>query len=160
MYLVKKDKLLIDTPLKSLGIDANSMELKFSYLKDKLLVKKTPIKTALLDQEIISGLGNIYVDEVLFKSSISPFKKANLLTDLEINSIIINSRLILNEAIKYGGTTIRSYTSSLGVTGLYQEKLLVHTKKTCPVCNNIISISKIGGRSTYYCKVCQKVEYE
>jgi len=160
MYLVKKDRLFIDTPLKTLGIDANSNNLEFSYLKEKLLSKKTPIKTVLLDQEIISGLGNIYVDEVLFKSQISPFKKANLLTDNEIQKIIDNSKLILDDAIKYGGTTIRSYTSSLGVTGSYQDKLLVHTKKICPICSRSIKISKIGGRSTYYCEICQKGEHE
>jgi len=160
MYLVKKDRLFIDTPLKTLGIDANSNNLEFSYLKEKLLSKKTPIKTVLLDQEIISGLGNIYVDEVLFKSQISPFKKANLLTDNEIQKIIDNSKLILDDAIKYGGTTIRSYTSSLGVTGSYQNKLVVHTKKICPICSRSIKISKIGGRSTYYCEICQKGEHE
>lgn len=160
MYLVKKDRLFIDTPLKDLGVDANSEKLEFSYLKDKLYSKKTYIKTVLLDQGIIAGLGNIYVDEVLFKSGVSPFKKANLLTDLEIRSIIDNSKLILDSAITYGGTTIKSYTSSLGVSGSYQDKLLVHTKKICQICNSSIKVARIGGRSTYYCENCQKGEYE
>ncbi len=160
MYLVKKDKLFIDTPLSKLGYEPFAKELTSSYLKEKLKTKKIPIKTALLDQEIISGLGNIYVDEVLFKSAVSPFKKANLLNDLELERIITSSKEILTEAIKSGGTTIRSYTSSLGVTGNYQDKLMVHTKKKCPICNQDILKAKIGGRSTYYCKNCQKVQDE
>ncbi len=157
MYLVKKDKLFIDTPLASLGLEPFSKDINANYLIEKLKLKKMPIKTALLDQEIMAGLGNIYVDEVLFKSKISPFKKANTLTKSECDAIIDNSRIILQEAIKCGGTTIRSYTSSLGVTGTYQDKLLVHTKKTCQVCNSPILVAKIGGRSTYYCQKCQKV---
>ena len=129
MYLVKKDKLFIDTPLANLGYEPFCKELTSSYLLDKFKTKRLPIKTVLLDQEIISGLGNIYDDEVLFKSRISPFKKANTLTKQECEEIIKNSKEILSEAIKLGGTTIRSYTSSLGVTGSYQDKLLVHTKK-------------------------------
>lgn len=155
MYLVTKDKLFIDTPLNKIGYEPFNDKLTVSYLKSKFKMKKTAIKTALLDQEIIAGLGNIYVDEVLFKSKISPFKKANLLTDQECENIITNSKEILDKAIKYGGTTIRSYTSSLGVTGSYQNYLLVHTKTVCPNCHNQINISKINGRSTYYCNRCQ-----
>ncbi len=157
MFLVDKDKLFIDTPLNKLGYEPFNKELTSTYLLEKFKNKKLPIKTVLLDQEIMSGLGNIYVDEVLFKSKISPFKKANLITNEECQEIIENSKVILTEAIKLGGTTIRSYTSSLGVTGSYQDKLLVHTKKTCSICNSPIIVKKIGGRSTYYCKVCQKV---
>lgn len=155
MYLVNKDKLFIDTPLNKLGLEPFSTDLTIKYLKEKLKNKKNSIKTVLLDQEIIAGLGNIYVNEVLFKSRIHPLKKASLLTDLELQSIIDNSRIILTDAIEKGGTTIRSYTSSLGVTGSYQDNLLVHTKSVCPLCNTKIEIIKINGRSTYYCKNCQ-----
>ena len=155
MYLVDKDKLFIDTPLKNLGYEPFNNKLDVDYLMDKFKNKRISIKTVLLDQEIISGLGNIYVDEVLFKSSISPFKKANLLNRLECQKIIDTSREILSDAIKHGGTTIRSYTSSLGVTGNYQNYLLVHTKKICSICNSGIKVSKINGRSTYYCPNCQ-----
>lgn len=154
MYLVKKDKLFIDTPLNKLGPEPFSDKVNVFYLKEKFQVNK-PIKTVLLDQEIMSGLGNIYDDEVLFKSRIHPLKKAKSLTDLEINNIIESSRSILSEAIKLGGTTIRSYTSSLGVEGSYQDKLLVHTKEICKVCKNKIKVIKVGGRSTYYCPNCQ-----
>ena len=160
MFLTTKDKLFINTPLSKLGLEAIDPKLNVNYLLKHFKNKRLPIKTVLLDQKIISGLGNIYVDEVLFKSHINPFKKANLLNEFECQEIINNSKSILNEAIKLGGTTIRSYTSSLGVKGSYQDKLLVHTKKICSVCKTNISISKIGGRSTYYCMKCQGVENE
>ena len=160
MFLVTKDKLYTDTPIGSLGLEPFSKDLNISYLKEKYKSKRLPIKMVLLDQEIFTGLGNIYADEVLFQSHINPFKKAYLLNDLELSEIIKNSSSILTDAIKLGGTTIRSYTSSLGVTGSYQDKLLVHTKKICPICKDIIKVSKIGGRSTYYCINCQAVKEE
>lgn len=160
MYLVDKDKLFVDTPLKELGLEPFDKKLDVNYLKEKFKNKNLSIKTVLLDQSILSGLGNIYVDEVLFKSSISPFKKAKDINDKEIDLIIESSKEILEKAIKYGGTTIRSYTSSLGVTGSFQDYLMVHTKKICKVCNSPIKISKIGGRSTYYCPKCQGVKDE
>ena len=155
MYLVNKDELFTKTPLIDLGLEPFNDNLSIDYLKEKFQKKKTAIKTALLDQEIISGLGNIYADEVLFKSKISPFKKSNYLTNDELQKLIDNSKSILSEAIKCKGTTIRSYTSSLGVTGTYQDKLLVHTKKKCQVCGSDILVKKINGRSTYYCLKCQ-----
>lgn len=157
MYLVKKDKLYIDTPLKDLGLEPFSDDLNVFYLKDKIGNKNTVIKTLLLDQSIITGIGNIYDNEILYASHISPFKKGNELTDLEIQSIIDNTRLILNKAISLGGTTIRSYTSSLGVSGRYQDNLKVHMKETCLTCHGDILNTKIGGRSTYYCPICQGV---
>ena len=155
MYLVKPDKLFIDTPLKDLGLEPFSKDLTSSYLLSKFKIKKTPIKTILLDQSIITGIGNIYADEILFKSRIYPLKKANLLNESECLKIINNTKEILEEAISLGGTTIRSYTSSLGVKGSYQTKLLVHTKTNCPLCNKKLEVIKIGGRSTYYCSNCQ-----
>ena len=129
--------------------------------KEKLqanLKSKLPIKELLLDQSIIAGLGNIYVNEVLFASKINPLKKGEDISLKECQSIIDNSISILNKAIEYGGTTIKSYTSSLGVTGHYQDYLKVHKREglPCEVCNNPIINIKVGGRSTYYCPKCQK----
>ena len=160
MYLVPKDKLFIDTPLINLGLEPFNKDLNVNYLKDKFKNKRLPIKTLLLDQEIISGLGNIYANEVLFKSRINPFKKGDLITEEECSKIIESSKSILSDAIKLGGTTIRSYTSSLGVEGSYQTKLLVHMQDKCKVCGNKITRDKINGRSTYYCKTCQGDIYE
>lgn len=131
-------------------------DISFIELKELLLNKNKPIKELLLDQSIISGIGNIYADEILFYSRIYPLKKGINLTDEEVSLILSGSKKILKEAIALGGTTIRSYTSSLNVTGKYQEKLNVHTKDKCPICGKKIEIIIISGRSTYYCLNCQK----
>ena len=114
------------------------------------------IKTTLLDQSIIAGLGNIYVDEVLFESKINPLRPSNSITFDEVIRIFDNSVTILSKAIEYKGTTIRSYTSSLGVSGSYQNFLKVHTKKQCSICKNDIIRVKINGRTSYFCKNCQR----
>jgi len=144
-------------PLSEVGIDpilSKQIEIKLIY--DKIVRKTIPIKTILLDQTILSGLGNIYVDEVLYKASINPLRLGKDLNYEEIESIVKESIIILSKAIELKGTTIRSYTSSLGVTGEYQNFLLVHTKDFCPNCNTKLDKIKIGGRSTYYCKNCQR----
>jgi formamidopyrimidine-DNA glycosylase len=156
--LVDKDKLESHPYLIKLGKEPFTMEYKDLYAK--LQKKSIPIKTALLDQNIMSGLGNIYVDEVLFRSKIHPMTKANRISKKQCEMIIENSITTLNKAIALGGTTIRSYTSSLGVTGRFQNELLVHTKagQPCPVCNTSIEKIKVGGRGTYLCPKCQKIK--
>lgn len=158
MYLVEHDKLYTDTPLKDLGLEFDSKELTEEYLLDKFKKQNKFIKTVLLDQSIISGIGNIYDDEILFLSKINPYKKAKDLNKEECLNIIKNTNKVLTEAIKLGGTTIRSFTSEEGVHGLFQNKLYVHgkEKEKCPICNTIIVKDKINGRGTYYCPNCQK----
>lgn len=156
MYLLKKDNIYNYKPLSELGYEPWDVNLNIEYLKSKYKNKKNPIKTVLLDQSIIVGIGNIYDDEILFLSKINPYKKASDLTDIELSSIINNTKVVLEKAIKLGGTTIKSYTSSEGVHGRFQNELLVHTKKECPICHNKLNIEKINGRSTYYCANCQK----
>ncbi len=145
-------------PLSKLGIEPISGSLSIDYLKDKFKNKKEPIKTALLDQSIITGLGNIYADEVCFMSGINPLKKASSLNDTELSKIIDSSKQVLEKAITKGGTTIKSFVSSHAVTGLFQNELLVHTKEECPLCHGKIEKIRVGGRGTYYCPRCQKGE--
>ena len=156
MYLLDKDNIYNTKPLNELGYEPWDNNLNIEYLKSKYKNKRLPIKTVLLDQSIIVGIGNIYDDEILFLSKINPYKKANELTDIELNNIINNTKIVLSKAIKLGGTTIKTYTSSEGVHGRFQNELLVHTKTNCPICNSKLNIDKINGRSTYYCINCQK----
>lgn len=159
MYLVDKKDIKNEKHLAKLGLEPWSDKLTTCYLKNKFVNKNLPIKKVLLDQEIIAGIGNIYADEILFLSKINPFKKASILNDEEINNIINNTKIVLENAIKKGGTTIRSYTSEEGVTGQFQNDLYVHGQegKKCKICHNIIIKEVIGGRSTYYCNNCQKL---
>ncbi|HIT21780.1 MAG TPA: DNA-formamidopyrimidine glycosylase [Candidatus Scybalousia intestinigallinarum] len=162
MKLIPKDKILMMPPFTELGLEPWDKHLTVEYLKEHLKKKKIPIKTALLDQSIITGIGNIYDDEILFLSRISPLKPACLLTDEELEAIIKNTVITLDKAIKEGGTTIHSFTSEEGVTGLFQNHLYVHTKEgnPCPRCGTKIIKTKVNGRGTYYCPECQKQEEE
>lgn len=158
MKLIPKEEINNMPPFTELGLEPWDKKLTSLYLKEKFKNKNIPIKTALLDQSIITGIGNIYDDEVLFLSKINPLRKAKDVTDKELKSIIDNTIITLDKAIKEGGTTIRNYTSEEGVTGLFQNSLLVHTKVglPCPNCGTIIEKIKVGGRGTYYCPKCQK----
>ena len=157
MHLIKKDELYLRKPLNELGLEPWDINLNYNYLKEKYKNKKLPIKSVILDQSIVVGIGNIYADEILFLSKINPLKKSYLLNEEELNKIIDNTKITLDKAIEAGGTTIRSYTSSEGVHGRFQHSLLVHNHEgdNCPVCNSKIIKIKVGGRGTYYCPSCQ-----
>lgn len=156
MTIKHENDLYSTPPLSVIGYEPLDDRLTPDWLLGRLN-KRLPIKSLLLDQSIMSGLGNIYVDEVLFASKINPMMQGKDLTLSQANSIIKNSQQILSLAIQKGGTTIRSYTSSLGVKGNYQDFLKVHTLvgKKCVCCGEIIVKTKIGGRGTYYCPKCQ-----
>lgn len=158
MWIIEKDKIKEIGPLTELGYEPWNNKLDINYLKEKYKKKTLPIKTVLLDQSIITGIGNIYADEILFLSKINPEKITNTLNDNELDNIIKNTKKVLEDAIKQGGSTIRSYTSVDGVHGLFQQKLNVHTKEghPCNTCNTTIIKIKVGGRGTYYCPTCQK----
>ncbi|MBR5369942.1 MAG: DNA-formamidopyrimidine glycosylase [Bacilli bacterium] len=158
MYLIPIADTYKVKPLNELGLEYNDKNLTKDYLYNKIHNKNLPIKTVLLDQSIITGIGNIYDDEVLFLSRINPNRKASSITLEECNSIIKNTKKVLDKAITLGGTTIKSFTSSEGVHGLFQNELLVHGKsgKNCPNCGTIIKKTRIGGRGTSYCEKCQK----
>lgn len=158
MYLIDKNNTNMVKPLSELGFEYYDEGLTKEYLYDKIHKKKLPIKTVLLDQSIIAGIGNIYDDEILFMSKIDPLRKACDITISECEEIIKNTKVVLEKAIKLGGTTIKSFTSSEGVHGLFQNQLLVHSKvgDKCSVCGNEIKKIKVGGRGTYFCSECQR----
>jgi len=158
MHLLEKNLDIYNTyPLIKLGLEPFDEGFNSIYLKNLFSSSSKPIKTSLLDQSIIAGLGNIYVDEVLFMSNIHPLEKTKSLTNTQIDAIVKNSVVVLNKAIKLGGTTIKSFQSSHDITGRFQNELLVHTKTTCPTCKTKIMKIKVGGRGTYYCENCQKL---
>ncbi|MCR4951712.1 MAG: bifunctional DNA-formamidopyrimidine glycosylase/DNA-(apurinic or apyrimidinic site) lyase [Solobacterium sp.] len=126
------------------------------YIHDWRKRHSTALKTMMLDQSFVAGVGNIYADEILFACRLRPGRSCKRITKADEEAIVRHTRRILNEAIRAGGTTIRSYTSSLGVTGLFQNDCFVHEKKICRVCGSEIRMKRIGRRSSYYCPVCQK----
>lgn len=158
MNLINKEDTYKVKPLVELGLEYDDSNLTKEYLYEKIHSKKLPIKTVLLDQSIITGIGNIYDDEILFMSSIDPNRRACDVKMEECQAIIDNCRTVLEKAIKLGGTTIKSFTSSEGVHGLFQNELLAHGKagEPCPRCGEILQKIKIGGRGTHYCINCQK----
>lgn len=157
MHLLLKDNIEDVRPLNELGLEPWDNKLNIKYLSEKYKNKKLPIKTVLLDQSIIVGIGNIYADEILFLSKINPLKKANDLLDKDLENIIKYTREVLEQAIKGGGTTIKSYESSEGVHGRFQTNLLVHNHEgdLCKTCGSKIIKIRVGGRGTYYCPTCQ-----
>ncbi len=158
VMLIPKDKLYDMKPYNELGLEVWDKSLTSDYLKDKFKNKTLPIKSLLLDQSIITGIGNIYADEILFLSKVHPETKGNKLNSKELDSIIKNSVSVLDKAVEEGGTTIRSYTSEEGVTGLFQNNLYVHQreKEKCKICSSVIQKIRVGGRGTYFCPKCQK----
>lgn len=157
MHLIPKGKIKEIGPLRELGLEPWDENLTLEYLQDKFSKKRLPIKSVLLDQSIIVGIGNIYADEILFLAKINPYTRAMDLNDDSIKNIIKYTRIVLEDAIKAGGTTIRSYSSVNGIHGMFQQNLNVHSRsgEACPVCGSEVIKVKIGGRGTYYCNKCQ-----
>ena len=162
MYLIKKEDINSIGPIKDLGLEPWDNNLTKEYLRSKYKNKRLPIKTVLLDQSIIVGIGNIYADEILFLSKLNPLIKCCDLNDNDLGNIIKYTKEVLEKAIKLGGTTIRTYTSVDGVHGRFQNELLIHgkDKEVCPNCGQPVEKIRVGGRGTYYCIKCQKDIYE
>lgn len=142
--------------LKNVGYDALDERVTGAYFYQSIHDRKVNLKTCLLDQSIMAGIGNIYADEICFASGLDPRSRSHRISKQDCEQIVYHTKRILNGAIRYGGTTIRSYTSSLGVTGLFQLKLKVHTLEQCPVCQSKIIKKKVSTRGTYICVKCQK----
>lgn len=156
-HLQEKNNYQNLKPYSNIGPEPWNEIVTIDYLKNKWKNKRQKVKTALLDQSTISGLGNIYVDEVLFAAKIHPETIVSHLTNENLAAIIKNSIKILQYSIKLGGTTIASYTSSLGVEGTFQNYLQVHTRvnQACLICHNKIKKIKVNNRGTYFCPCCQ-----
>ncbi|MBO4737231.1 MAG: DNA-formamidopyrimidine glycosylase [Bacilli bacterium] len=145
-------------PISKLGKEPWDLEAKDLHKSFKRI--SGPVKNALLDQTIILGLGNIYADEVLFSSKINPKSPAKTLSIEECGRIVEESRRILSEAIKQGGSTIRSYHPKEGMSGNMQNELHAygHEGMKCDRCGMIMRKITLGGRGTTYCPKCQPLK--
>ncbi|QEH97401.1 bifunctional DNA-formamidopyrimidine glycosylase/DNA-(apurinic or apyrimidinic site) lyase [Gluconobacter thailandicus] len=146
--------------LSGLGIEPLSDKMTGPYLHSLMQSRRTPIKTALLDQRLIVGLGNIYVCEALFRSHIHPTRAATSITLQEANRLATFIRAILTEAIASGGSSLRDYVQADGTKGGFQDLHLVYGREgePCSYCATGYTVSRItqSGRSTFYCANCQK----
>ncbi|MFD1038094.1 DNA-formamidopyrimidine glycosylase [Virgibacillus byunsanensis] len=158
MHIYPKGEELIRKPLNQLGPDPFDELFTFDYFFEKLKKTERSIKAVLLDQSIVAGLGNIYVDETLFRANVHPLKQSSKLTKKEVKAIQKQAILTLDEALRQGGTTIRSYVNSQGEMGMFQQELFVYGQenKACKQCGKPIVKMKVGGRGTHVCTTCQK----
>ena len=148
----------VSTELSSLGLEPFDDALTPQYCLDKASARSIPLKTFLLDQSVIAGLGNIYADEVCFLARLSPLKPVKTLSPAQWQELIGLMRMVLSEAILAGGATVRTYTASLGITGRFQTSLRVYgrSNQSCIECGHPLKRTVIGQRSSMYCAHCLK----
>ena len=159
-FKLLKDKESFKLYLKNIGYEPLDKNFNLKYLKKSILFRKKCIKSILLDQKIISGIGNIYANEILFYSGLNPRKKGLKLKDFELKYLYKYSKLVLKKAILKGGSSIRDFRNTEGAKGSFQDNFKVYNKDdhNCPnkKCNYKIKKINISNRSTFYCENCQK----
>lgn len=157
MHLFKKGEEFLYPPLDQLGPEPFSPEFTLDFLQEKLAKTNRKVKTALLDQKVFVGLGNIYVDEALFRAGIHPERQAFDLSTEEMERLHQEIISTLEEAVEKGGSTIRSYVNSQGQIGMFQLELFVYGRKgeECKNCGTPLEKIVVGGRGTTFCPTCQ-----
>ncbi len=160
MTLIDTASIDDDKLFKGLGIEPLSDEFDAAYLANALKGKKTPIKSALLDQRVIAGIGNIYACEALFRAGISPKRLAAKLSKESIAPLVAAIKSVLKEAIKAGGSSLRDHKKTNGELGYFQHHFAVYDRagEPCPKksCGGKVKRIVQAGRSTFYCPTCQK----
>jgi formamidopyrimidine-DNA glycosylase len=143
--------------LENLGVEPFSNGLNGDYLYEKSRGRKTPLKSFLLDQAVVAGLGNIYVCEVLYLAYLSPFKPANGLTMADCETLVHHIRAVLARAIEAGGSSLKDHVGVTGELGYFSHSFMVYDRENtpCAACKSLILRAKQGGRSTFYCEACQ-----
>lgn len=158
-WIRQHSKQQLDQIYAKLGPDVIEPELTLEYLKSQLQRRTIPIKQAIMINEILCGVGNIYACDSLNDAKISPFRPSQSLSDLELKNLIFSMKKIVNIAIDRGGTTFDGmYVDVDGLAGSYQDNILTYGRegKNCYNCGSLIKKDKLGGRGTYYCPTCQK----
>lgn len=143
--------------LRGLGREPLAEEFTPEYLAGVLAGGKGPLKTRLLDQTKIAGLGNIYVDEALHRAGLHPTRPAGSLTPGEVSRLHAAIQAVIAEGIAHRGTSVRDYVDGDGRAGQFQERLRVYrrTGQACLRCGTPIRRMVVAGRGTFYCPVCQ-----
>ncbi len=148
----------LEARLAPLGPEPLGETFDAGHLRRVLGGRRVQIKAALLDQKVVSGIGNIYVDEILYDARIHPRRKANTLSEREWEGLHAAIRENLRAGVEHRGTTVRLYRDVLNRPGSHQDHLRVFEKhgKPCPGCEGKVVREKIGGRATHYCPSCQR----
>jgi formamidopyrimidine-DNA glycosylase len=158
--IIKSNMLPDSKSFKNLGYEPLSNEFNSRYLYDKINTRKIPIKNALMNNNIVVGIGNIYASESLFLAKVNPLKLSNSLTMQHIEAIVKCCKHVLQQAIKAGGTTLKDFVSGDNKPGYFKQQLLIYgcAGKQCTNCNDIILKVKQQGRASFYCPTCQKID--
>ncbi len=156
--IIKTSELHNQPHFKNMGVDPFDDGFNAKYLLKKLNGKKIDIKSFLLDQSVVAGIGNIYASEILFKARVSPLKSAFEINEKEAELIVKYSLEVLVDAIKKGGSTLKDHQKPDGTLGYFQNSHCVYGKdgQECLKCKSIIKRIVQKGRATFYCERCQK----
>lgn len=155
--LVEKNCETQSSCLKHLGVEPLDKKFNANYLHQHCQGKQTTIKSLIMDQKIVVGVGNIYASEALFKAKLRPSKKAKTLTRDQCKNLVSAIKSILKKAIESGGTTIRDYKNAEGKPGYFYQQLQVYGRcnEKCRKCKTPIKNKTLAQRSTYWCPKCQ-----
>lgn len=158
MDLATRDTLGDHPLLAALGPEPLGDDFNGPALADRLATKRTPIKSALLDQRVVAGLGNIYVCEGLFMAGLSPRRSAHTIQRGRADRLVASLKAVLQEAIAAGGSTLRDHVAPSGEIGYFQHSFKVYGREgeDCPACATTIRRLVQAGRSTFYCPKCQR----
>ena len=159
-FEIIKDKKSFKKRFEKLGPEPFNSKFNTNYIYNNLKNKKKNIKNFLLDQNFISGIGNIYASEILYLSKINPIKKGKSINKEKCKKIFKNSKLVLLNAIKKGGSSIRDFKNLSGKKGSFQNDFKVYQREGLQCkrtnCKGIIQKKNISNRSTFFCAFCQK----
>ncbi len=159
-FEIVRNFVLLEKRFSHLGPEPFHGNFDLNYISSHLRQKKKNIKSFLLDQHFVSGIGNIYACEILFLSKIDPYKKAYLLKSKDYKKILKNSKKVLSDAIKKGGSSIRDFKDTAGIKGSFQKEFKVYEREGLKCkrvkCSGVIKRKIISKRSTYFCNICQK----
>lgn len=142
--------------LSGIGVEPLSDAFTGELLYNASRKRKKPVKELIMDNALVTGIGNIYAAETLFACRICPQRPASRLTRGECDAIVREAKRILKLAIKWGGTTVHDFRSVDGSEGKFVQKLKIYAQKQCPVCGTAVAKVTLGGRTSWYCPKCQK----
>lgn len=142
--------------LAGLGVEPLTKAFDGEFLFRASRGRKKSAKELLMDNAVVTGIGNIYAAETLFASGVRPQRRAGRLTRAECDAIARNAKRILRLAIRWGGTTVSDFQHVDGSEGRFAQKLKIYGQKTCPACGGKVARVALGGRTSWYCPKCQQ----